>query len=401
MSFLTLFVFGQDENFNLNDYEMPILKRHFLSTTPSINQFFSTRDEDYNGGLSINLPFSYTRFANLTNKISNSSFNSFLGYGYNGGGSNFQGTLNIRHEDYHFVTDNNVFFQTGFSTDIDVRDEDYRIDFGLPLYIGIGRPQQLNGAWRSATMANNQRSIGNSDGDLSNEQIFETGQFIDQLRNERFFDSRLGRIDRTERMYQHLMDRGFVDEMNITSMANFMDIWRFENFKLRQKVNQFKVGIDPNFSFSSSTDNFILDLPISAFYSYEKAVGLDFQVGFNMGATYRMVSVYDNDFKEIINSYNSISIDPTFFFEYLPNIRNNYRIQLGTTYTSTMVDNINDNTALSIPLSFSWSYYFSPALQFFAGFSVRTDFYLSKVNESLPDSQLYQQIFTGFRYQFF
>lgn len=280
---LGLPLFSQLNSFNLSDYKLPNLKRHILETNLDLNGFNYFGNQPNNSGSS-----------SIKDK-SNSYFGSFR-LGYNGYVTNEKRQLEISsivsvQADYYNSKENgnltsknnsvrpafyNTFFHrwyfkpgifmetdqlftyalqnTNYSTysygynQNEISQHQQNINIYLPLKIGKGRIEQVEDARQAVYLFDELKKAGRLSSDKTPEEIIEFARFISELKNKRFFDSRIQKIYELEAIDSFLNVHHDISKADARYFATVNDFWAFGNTPVRRSGFRLSAAIYPGYN---------------------------------------------------------------------------------------------------------------------------------------------------------
>jgi hypothetical protein len=270
------------------------------------------------------------------------------------------------------------------------------LTFGLAVMVGKGRIENVENARLALYILNDLQKRGDIAKNLSNEQVDQLARFITQLRNKRFFDSRLRNIAEITAVDSLLTTMGIREHAGAGYFMTLNDDWNYANGPVRQSGHRFGIGVKPEYSFGLSEDTqdniinsgdpvtrnvstdktHVTTLDFVAYYYLEKPVNLTWQHSTRVSLGYQLKKEVNNslsepdqylDYKNTINDPNlHISLEK--IYGYYPNSRTSLALDLllGGLYEMQRLQNSdikNHNLSLYATVALSGNDYFSPRLR--------------------------------------
>ena len=273
--------FSQLSNFDLSKYKLPDLERRSLETNFNISGNNNYRKpsnptiyekmgyNQYNSDIYLN----YKHYLNSSEYQRESNFGIYFSSGFYNRvedkellykNSNISPLL-IFQRDFRkyynglsfFETDLVLNYQYGFnksfsrnrSNDSESKDNSQTHDViaYVPLKLGIGRIEPVQDARHAVYLFDELSKIGRMQSDKSDEQIIEFAQLISQLKNKRFFDSRLRRMAELESIDSFLMSKKYVSEQDAKYFTTLSDFWDYGNRPYRNSGTRYSVALLPGY----------------------------------------------------------------------------------------------------------------------------------------------------------
>jgi hypothetical protein len=119
----------------------------------------------------------------------------------------------------------------------------------VPLKIGTGRIDPVQDARHAVYLFDELSKIQRLSSDMSDEQIIEFATLISQLKNKRFFDSRLKSMEELESLDSFLVSNNYVSEQDVKYFATLSDFWDYGNRPLRNSGTRLSAAIQPGYYF--------------------------------------------------------------------------------------------------------------------------------------------------------
>ena len=214
------FIFAQITDFDLSTYKLPDIKRHQLDLNVGLDggnsyydyyqKLYDNQTEKRNnigGDFGINYQFYRNSEIYQGNQLIGITLgSSFVDRkdedGYVGEEFNFDNTIGINSENRFYLNrkfflESDLSFSQRYSErnqNYDYRESEYNnkyIRADIALGIGYGRIDEVQDAWLATYILNELQKEGKLTRLPTEEDILEFSQLISQIKNERFFDSRL------------------------------------------------------------------------------------------------------------------------------------------------------------------------------------------------------------------
>lgn len=256
--------------------------------------------------------------------------------------------------------------------------EETIVSFSLlpKLRIGMGRHEQITNAWHAYRILQRFNFLGMTS-DQSFEAINQMGQFIDELRAMRVFDSRLTYIAHLQLLDDYLQNEVGMDQaQTIKYFAELNDMWRFGISESRFKGKKMTFEIGPEVDLfhittvdfgDESEDTFgNLGVQAEANYTVGKPLNALMQFNWEVGARIRYYK-YKSDNGSIERNYDVTELRPYVgaFFGYFPTTRTEYNLSAEVYYLHREADLnafliLGDEMAIGGDISGQMRYWFSP-----------------------------------------
>ncbi len=132
----------------------------------------------------------------------------------------------------------------------------------VPLKLGTGRIERVQDARHAIYLFEELSKIDRVTSSKSDEQIIEFAELISQLKNKRFFDSRLRRMAEIESVDSFLILNNYVSEQDAKYFTTLSDFWAYGNRPFRNSGTRFSGAILPGYyyyDFNNSGDGLYFD----------------------------------------------------------------------------------------------------------------------------------------------
>lgn len=277
--------FSQLNNFDLTKYKLPDLERRALETNFNVsgyNNYDKAPSQAIYGNEEIGTNRYYGDiYLNYYHYLNNAEFQRESNFGFD-----FSSDFYNRKEDkellyknsnitpsLYFQRDNRKYFneQSFFETDLvlnyqygnnkrfskstwdDSESKDnLQTHTGLayvPLKLGTGRIEPVQDARHAVFLFDELSKIERLSSDKSDDQIIEFAKLISQLKNKRFFDSRLRRMAEIESVDSFLISNNYISEQDAKYFTTLSDFWAYGNRPIRNSGTRFSGAILPGYYF--------------------------------------------------------------------------------------------------------------------------------------------------------
>lgn len=398
--------FSQEKSFNLNHYKFPDYKRHELelefnsngtSNKETTKMFTSTGEVQYDysrysNNSNLNLGYQYD---NLTRKHIDYLFSSLSGrfdYSKNNNydqkivQSNPSSHWNLNGFRKYYLIENTFFIEG--STELNVSwlkskrtatgqpDDNYRIDsqsLSVGLGIGVGRIEKVSDLWQAYYILEKLNKQGSFNRELTEDDVYEFARLASRLKNKRFFDARLQKIEELTRLDSLLHQKGLISKSDISYFTTMNDYWSYGNFQDRRSGIELVFNASPDYQRvyrksdnnkgSASQKSSIVS---NATFTYTKQLNLYWQRAIIANVSYEsLMDSTGSDFQNVND--NKVTTNVGLSYGYFPNSRT--AIYGGITYQgdqiniTTSQNTLEDSWRNQVYSYLSANYYFSPQLQ--------------------------------------
>jgi hypothetical protein len=437
--------FGQYNNFDLSDYKLPDLKRKSLDTYFNLSgnngtiKFNTTYNGDvrnqkinsnaFDGNILLNYSSlinspSLQRESSLSTQLAaqnvqQKAFSTDLDYGYGYGGYEYGYSYsNYDYEklqkSFHYnpairysLTNRNYYRPNFFNeTDLVVnyrfnrmkntrKDEtiyytDTRTINSLavyvPLKIGIGRIEPVQDARHALYILDELKKANRLSADLSTEEIIHLARHISQLKNERFFDTRVRQMQEIESIDSFMVANNYVAQHDARYFTTLTDIWMYGNQPQRNSGTRISAALYPGYSFANykniSEGDFEGEIKqlVNAFYIHggfeflrEKPMNLNWQNTISLNAyagTIRGNYGPSAEFDDLTINMPNIQFNFAQTIGYYPNTRTDFQFTYSARYLQMINSREDDETVIgmdgkgvAVGANLSINYYISPQLR--------------------------------------
>lgn len=300
------------KNFDLSKYITPDIKRSRLDFGFDSNgKFADNFDTEKSSLLFGQLNSSFESIKNTRKKITSLNLNLNLNGKYTGSKSdvytnnisnsfNFQDGLSVLYIGKYFNSSNyfisvgtnfrmnNQFVNYNKKSDLILEQKSHNTysDYGLTPSIGIGfgRIESVEDARQVLYLIKGLSKNGALNRELSVEETFQLAQKMSSVKNKRFLDSRLRKIDEITSIDSFLVDNNLIQQSDARYFTILYDIWENGALFQRKSGHAFELKIEPGIGFRQSKDNNNWFSPDSTYWynSTNKSYGANLSFNYNL-----------------------------------------------------------------------------------------------------------------------
>lgn len=471
---LSFSAFAQMSNFNLSDYKLPELERRTLEAGFNLNaqnnfrRFTYDPESQSDNAFNTNGSLRYTYFLNSeqwqrSQVIEGSLFYTFI---------NTKVEENLMDKNYRILGDFSVLHENrlyydasrfvefnllanyfggryySYSNPGGTESEDLNFSHSLRLSpsikAGIGRIEPVQDARQAVYILQELADIARVSPEKSTEEILEFARLISEIKNERFFDSRLKRIYELQMLDSFLLAQNYLLEYDAAYFATMADYWEYGDSPQRLSGQRVSLAFIPGYFYSRNAYNNTLPAEFEEIYKRnaielyggveyirEKPINLTWQNSIDAALYYgwtQQKSKYENDdiWGTTESTYRQPLLQAGFAqrIGYYPSTRTSvvagYDLQYVRFFDAA--DESNEIRGLEgngfrVGGNFTLNYYFSPQLRFNVNWQlsylwqdsddfVNMDFFFRPgQSELIPDpflkSRIYNQFSAGLIYSIF
>lgn len=350
------------KNFDINGYYTPDIVRNALDLNFNLNDnYFQNRNQtdsisQNNFRWFLNPVFS--RFINTRKKIfSVSSGGTTEGYIENSSSSiksksvDNNAFVNLNYA--HFFT-KNYYLSFEFGANYNGEDNYYennsshtlgkRNEFNLnsSIAIGKGRIENVTDARQAVYILESLSQNGSLNRSLTKDEIFRFAQTISKVKNKRFLDARLHKIDEITTVDSFFVTNNLIKTQDARYFTMLYDMWDFGGLYQRYSGQSFEIGIAPfwrliktnseyNNTYQINSDETI-GRELYLKYRYEKSTGQNWQHSLNVMLGFNLNRLtFDTKFGEGANSIQSITpfgsvLNAAYNLSYYPSTRTRFSL---------------------------------------------------------------------------
>lgn len=435
---------AQDKNFDLSKYKFPDYKRHemelnfnssgnssrwsaiYENTGDGISRTIDYKDS-YNNS---NIELGYSLIKNTRKRQENIYSSLRSSYRFDKsvdelGTSTFSSpiaNLNISVEEKYYLTENKWFLEVDPQFDSEIwsvneksptivesKRRGNRFYAQLGLGAGIGRMELVSDYWQAYYILGDLKKQGSLLRDLEEKDIYEFATLASQLKNKRFFDSRLKKIDEMKSIDSLMQKQHLTEHGDISYFTTLNDYWNFANISYRSSGRVLKILLTPVHGYRFDKElgkitNTIHETNLSTGidFSSAKQLNLFWERYFHLSLSNQ--TKFDENGSIIKYPKNFQGINSGMSWNYYPNFRTQFKTSIsyiGSQFASGVnQDETKYKKAWSNALFFLSSayYYLSPQLRIEA--SIRA-YYIDKRHDLGPKEKLDITYSLGFRYAIF
>ena len=192
---------------------------------------------------------------------------------------------------------------------------------------GIGRIERVEDARQAIYILEEFKRNNVLNREMDKEEIFEFAQLISTVKNKRFLDSRLHRIDEISTLDNYLKNKGVLSNVDAPYFTSLYDMWDYGALFNRSSGLELSFKVSPTYyckAYYETNNDFqtkYFGVISSASFNYSKPVKLNWQHDFSAKANF---GIYD-----IIPGYNDAelyyipSAELSYQLNYYPTTRTN------------------------------------------------------------------------------
>ena len=459
-SFIALWannVSAQEYKYDLNKYYTPDIVRNGLDLNFYSNGIFSDfrNDTTKSNSLYGNLESKFTQFKNtrktesllqlnlnISGQIVNTKDMGLVNEKTNN--SNSVENFSVEYEKKIYGT-NNKYLSFGLfsvlnpssrftSSEVsgsttEFKNSNFRIGIEPFIGIGIGRIESVKDARQAVYILEDLTKRGVLTRILTDDEIFKFAQVISQVKNKRFLDYRLRKIDEISTVDSFLVKNNLLTKSDASYFTTLYDNWENSaNFE-RSSGQSFEVKLSPNVNWSnlkneskypnlnndswSKENNKYYGAILSLKYIYANQINLNWEKaafvslsGSTNREQYNRSSKMVQEFESKVN-VKKIALDGGYGIGYYPSTRTSLTANLSQKFEADFYDGVSTtdwsnsfNSATT--LKFSAVYYVSPQLSLSGNTSISNNYSNYKSSNSTGNNnQLRGDFSVALRYSFF
>ncbi|KAA3622117.1 MAG: hypothetical protein DWQ02_26610 [Bacteroidetes bacterium] len=258
---------------------------------------------------------------------------------------------------------------------------------GIPFIYGFGRIEPVTDAWHAVRILEDFERFGLLDQTPDSEAIFDLAQKLSDLRYERIFESRFGRIRRIKSLDDYIQKAGLVNDHGSSYFTSLYDIYEFGLQTTRSSGERLTFGIGPQFSIqqfaNDSTSTFNIDYGGFVFGNYVFNYPINQEWQLDIEAAVSATYLLDSD--QILSNNFSALPELTIKTGFYPNTRTFFTsaVSTGILYASNL--ELSNKFAFYFSLAGNAYYFFSPrtALSINVGFNYSQSAFVSSLTPFL------------------
>lgn len=402
LAFFSLSAQNDYNGFDLSKYYTPDIKRNSLefqfnlnggatnyrdtTTASSINlqdtqlsfsNLINTRRKISTFQTGINVGLRYAKFTDKDFSISNSDNVRWLNQLYYSGKHFFIYNATVNYNgNYSKITKTQIpDISTYKSSEVNVSPE---------IGWGIGRIERVEDARQAIYILEEFKKNNVLKREMDKEEIFEFAQIISTVKNKRFLDSRLHRIDEISTLDNYLKNKGVLSNVDAPYFTSLYDMWDYGALYNRSSGCELTFKVSPayysknntNFTFYNKTKEYGVKSSVS--FNYSKPVKLNWQHDFSANVNFGIFDITqgENDAK----LYYVPSTEFSYKLNYYPTTRSNLYAETQYIFNSQQSkDETTKYISQQFLLGAGANYYVSQNVRLsgYAGFNKR----MNKVND--------------------
>lgn len=342
--------------FNLKDYYTPDIKRNALELNLDLYGDYTNINNSNSTNFSLNnTKIDYYRLINTRKKIMYLDAKLGVNFNYNRL-SNDSNNMNF-YDSQSFLWHNQIyykpkyFFTYGVSlshngsyekTFYDSKTNLNYINLSPSVGWGIGRIENVEDARQAIYILEALKNNDVLSRDLTKEEVFEFAQLISTVKNKRFLDSRLHRIDELTVLDNYLRNKNVLSNTDASYFTTLYDMWDYGALYTRLSGSQWTFELTPTFDanyrksiipgnsdFTTYINRYNMIGTIS--YQYSKPVKLNWQHDF-----YVVTSFGYNNEKDGSGNWQSYILPVAniiYTLNYYPSTRTNLYATIGENFS--------------------------------------------------------------------
>jgi hypothetical protein len=422
-------IHSQITDYDLSSFKLPDLKRQILETNLNFNgnntynkypvdpntQISNYKNNNYNGVFSLNYDgiLNNAKWQNETQFGFNfaSNYNS-MKEGIMGSSKNYTiaPVLNYTQTNRYYYTNNNFieinllasaslnrysYNENRENNNYETENADHSVNgtVGLPIKTGWGRIEPIQDARHAIYIIDELKKLNRLSNIQNKDSITHLAEFISEIKNKRFFDTRLQQIYEIEAVDSFLFAHGYCNNRDSRYFTTLNDNWVYGSVPFRNSGSRFSLVFYPAYLYSNTyrhdvtvisngneIDPFYAREDMSVYgimltggfeYTVEKPINLFWQ---NTTQFNGYLGTFEGKQKDYENGMDNTSLSiPDFQFEcidklgFYPNTRTSLNLQLSAKYiylfdNSNIANNITGASGQGVKLgsNININYYISP-----------------------------------------
>ena len=434
---------AQEIKYDINKYFTPDIVRNSLDLNFLLNENFTNSinyDTIRQNVFNWNLNPTFTRYQNTRKRImlfsvdgktdgntnssikSNNNFDKSL-YSTNDLSINFNS---------RFYNSNRVFLMAGLSGNYDgsytksinstnvlnstVLNNSNNYKLKPSIGFGKGRIETVTDARQAVYVLDELSKKGKITRPLDENEIFNFAQTISRVKNKRFLDARLHKIEEITTVDSFLVANGYLANQDAAYFTTLNDFWEYGALYSRNSGQSFEINISPNIDiihskYKSEIHNIdfvenrkTYKAEMNFIYRYEKSAGLNWQHSFSTGLNFHIYDLnyekkYDSGTLEQSKGTTKGTIfDANYNLSYFPSTRSKLTLYADHINVLDYKDNVliknieyakHHTSYMYSRIGISAEYYFSPQLRLSGSAGI------NYIYDSVSSNNTKNKIFSG------
>ena len=289
------FVYSQVSDFKLSDYKLPRLDRKSLETNFNItgNNDYYKRSTDLYSSKNTSDQYSGSFSINYNHYVSNERIQRYSDvYGYFNSGfyvykldeviqsknNSVTPIFNLSRVNRYYFSNirfiesdiyvhglyqryYNYFYNSSFTLPISDLRQEHTGMLQLPLKYGVGRIEQVQDARHALYLFDHLSRIDRITKNENGDEVIEFASLISTLKNKRFFDSRIRRMEEIESVDSFLLAKNYVLKHDARYFTTLGDYWDYGNSPVRYSGSRISFAILPGVFYTHFDENNISYFP--------------------------------------------------------------------------------------------------------------------------------------------
>jgi len=429
--FILCFFFGtfmsntsaQEYKYDINNYYTPDIVRNSLDINFNLNDNISNRKTPFDSSeiniFNWNMNPSFVRYKNTRNQITTFSIggatngslqnNNKINNGDFYKSTNTQNNLSINYSSYFYNLkhiylmlkasgnyDGSFIKRINYANTLETNTLENQNTYYLKSYIGVGkgRIESVTDARQAVYILDQLSKKDKITRTLNGNEIFKFAQTISKVKNKRFLDARLHRIEEITTVDSFLVANEYLTNQDAAYFTTLYDFWEYGALYDRSSGQRFEINFSPDVYFFNSlfkpetlnTGNRRNDLEykveMNLIYKYEKVVDLNWQHSFTGGLNFHISdllneTIYDSDIlqKTKVTTIGG-TFDANYNLSYYPSTRSKFTLFANQVNIFDFNDHMtindlerpkNQTINMTSRIGVSADYYFSPQLRLSGG----------------------------------
>jgi len=131
----------------------------------------------------------------------------------------------------------------------DATTNEHTVSLRIPLEFGIGRIEQVQDYYEAIYIYEDLLKSGRAVAGKTEQEVMELATFVSQLKNRRYFDSRIRNIEDIEKLDSFLLVNNFKTQSDARYFATLVDNWNFVTHFVRESGTSIALAVNPELSY--------------------------------------------------------------------------------------------------------------------------------------------------------